>query len=77
MHMFKEIAIHRSLADCAANKREGKYQERAVIVDMDRQTALWERLDPMGCGVVPGELRRFLRLRRKYVSEVGFMLLLF
>ena len=39
---------------------------------MDQDAALWERLDPMGGGVIPGELRRFLERRGEGVHHVGY-----
>ena len=76
MPMLEQIGIRRVLADPAANKRKRKYEEHAVVVEMNRQAALGNCFDPMGGRVVPGKLRDFLGLRRKRVSEIQFVPLL-
>jgi hypothetical protein len=76
MQMLQEIAIHRVLADPAANYRERKQKEHAVIAEMDQHATLRKCFDPMGGGVVPGKLRGFLDRRRIGVSEIKIVPLL-
>jgi hypothetical protein len=74
--MVEEFAIRRRLTDCTANNRQGNQNEHAIITEVDQDAALRERLDTMGGGVVPGELRGFCRGLRIDVCEIKFMSLL-
>lgn len=76
MHILEKVSVCWAPADSAAHERQRKNEEHAVVVNMDQQAALWKRLDSMSGGIVPGELRRLFRLRRKYVHEIAVVLFL-
>lgn len=76
MPMLEQIAVSRVLTDPAANKWKRKYDEHAVVVEMNQHAAPGNCFNPMGGRVIPGKLLGFLGLRRKCVSKIQFVPLL-
>lgn len=73
--MLKKIAVSRMLSNRAENEWQRDNQGDAILAKMNHRAALRHRFDPVGGSVVPGELRRILRLPRIRVGEIKFVLL--